>query len=85
MMTRLLSGDLPRSRVLSVLLVVIFIVIIIGGMGSVGGCFDGALLVGLMANYIGYLAPKLALGSNILLMVLILLWRPRGLYPASKA
>jgi len=42
------------------------------------------LLVGLMANYIGYLAPKLALGSNILLMVLVLLWRPRGLYPASK-
>ena len=67
------------------MMVVIFIVIIIGGLGSVGGCFVGALLVGLMANYIGYLAPKLALGSNILLMVLILLWRPRGLYPASKA
>jgi branched-chain amino acid transport system permease protein len=67
------------------MMVVIFIVIIIGGMGSVGGCFAGALLVGLMANYIGYLAPKLALGSNILLMVLILLWRPRGLYPASKS
>jgi branched-chain amino acid transport system permease protein len=29
-------------------------------------------------------APKLALGSNILLMVLILLWRPRGLYPVGK-
>ncbi len=66
------------------MMVVIFIVIIIGGMGSVGGCFAGALLVGLMANYIGYLAPKLALGSNILLMVLILLWRPRGLYPVGK-
>ena len=65
-------------------MVVIFIVIIIGGLGSVGGCFVGALLVGLIANYIGYVAPKLALGSNILLMVLILLWRPRGLYPAGK-
>jgi len=65
-------------------MVVIFIVIIIGGLGSVGGCFVGALLVGLLANYIGYVAPKLALGSNILLMVLILLWRPRGLYPAGK-
>jgi branched-chain amino acid transport system permease protein len=65
-------------------LVVIFIVIIIGGLGSVGGCFVGALLVGLLANYIGYVAPKLALGSNILLMVLILLWRPRGLYPIGK-
>jgi branched-chain amino acid transport system permease protein len=65
-------------------MVVIFIVIIIGGLGSVGGCFVGALLVGLIANYIGYVAPKLALGSNILLMVLILLWRPRGLYPIGK-
>jgi len=66
-------------------MVVIFIVIIIGGLGSVGGCFVGALLVGLVANYIGYVAPKLALGSNILLMVLILLWRPRGLYPVGKS
>ena len=66
-------------------LVVIFIVVIIGGLGSVGGCFVGAMLVGLLANYTGYLAPKLALGSNILLMVLILLWRPRGLYAIGKA
>ena len=66
-------------------LVVVFIVVIIGGLGSVGGCFVGALLVGLMANYTGFLAPKLALGSNILLMVLVLLWRPRGLYPVGKA
>ncbi|HTQ76811.1 MAG TPA: branched-chain amino acid ABC transporter permease [Burkholderiales bacterium] len=66
-------------------LVVIFIVVIIGGLGSVGGCFVGAMLVGLLANYTGYLAPKLALGSNILLMVLVLLWRPRGLYPVGRA
>jgi branched-chain amino acid transport system permease protein len=66
-------------------LVVIFIVVIIGGLGSIGGCFIGAMLVGLMANYTGYLAPKLALGSNILLMVLVLLWRPRGLYPVGRA
>jgi len=64
--------------------VLVFIVIIIGGLGSVGGCFIGALLVGLSANYIGFLAPKLALGSNILLMALILLWRPQGLYPVAK-
>jgi len=65
-------------------MVLIFIVVIIGGLGSVGGCFVGALLVGLTANYTGFLAPKLALGSNILLMVLVLLWRPRGLYPIGK-
>ena len=62
----------------------VFIVVIIGGLGSVGGCFVGALLVGLTANYIGFLAPKVALGSNILLMALVLLWRPQGLYPVAK-
>jgi branched-chain amino acid transport system permease protein len=67
------------------LMVLIFIVIIIGGMGSVTGCFIGALLVGLVANYTGFIAPKLALGSNILLMVLVLLWRPRGLYAIGRS
>jgi branched-chain amino acid transport system permease protein len=64
--------------------ILIFIVIIIGGLGSAGGSFVGALLVGLLANYTGFLAPKVALFSNILLMVLVLLWRPQGLYPVAK-
>ena len=64
--------------------VLIFIVIIIGGLGSTLGCFVGALLVGLMANYTGFLAPKVALFSNIALMVAILLWRPQGLYPVAN-
>ena len=50
-------------------IVLVFIVIIIGGLGSVGGCFLGSILVAQMANYTGYLAPKVALASNILLMV----------------
>jgi branched-chain amino acid transport system permease protein len=62
----------------------IFIVVIIGGLGSVGGCFLGALLVALVANYTGFLAPEAGLGSNILLMVAILLWRARGLYPVAN-
>ena len=64
--------------------VLIFIVIIIGGLGSTTGCFVGALLVGLMANYTGFLVPKVAMFSNIGLMVLILLWRPQGLYPVTN-
>jgi branched-chain amino acid transport system permease protein len=65
-------------------MVLVFIVIIIGGLGSVGGCFLGAILVALMANYTGYLAPKIAVASNILLMVAILMWRPQGLYPVAR-
>ena len=64
--------------------VLIFIVIIIGGLGSTLGALVGALLVGLMANYTGFLAPKVELFSNIALMVAILLWRPQGVYPVAN-
>jgi len=64
--------------------VLIFIVIIIGGLGSTLGALVGALLVGLVANYTGFMAPKVALVSNIALMVAVLLWRPRGLYPVTS-
>ncbi len=64
--------------------VLIFIVIMIGGLGSTVGCLIGALLVGLMANYTGFLMPKAALFSNIALMVAILLWRPQGVYPVTS-
>jgi branched-chain amino acid transport system permease protein len=64
--------------------VLIFIVIIIGGLGSTLGCLVGALLVGLLANYTGFLVPKAALFSNIALMVAVLLWRPQGLYPVTS-
>ena len=64
--------------------VLIFIVIIIGGLGSTGGALIGALLVGLMTNYAGFLAPKVALFSNIAVMVAVLLWRPQGVYPVAN-
>ena len=64
--------------------VLIFIVIMIGGLRSTVGCLIGALLVGLMANYTGFLLPKAALFSNIALMVAILLWRPQGVYPVTN-
>ena len=64
--------------------VLIFIVIIIGGLGSTGGALIGALLVGLMTNYTGFLAPKVALFSNIAVMMVVLLWRPQGIYPVTS-
>jgi branched-chain amino acid transport system permease protein len=62
-------------------LVQILIITIIGGLGSVSGCFCGAVLIALCTNYISYLAPDLALVSDVLVMMAILLWRPSGLYP----
>ena len=64
--------------------VLIFIVIIIGGLGSTSGALIGALLVGLLTNYAGFLAPKAALFSNIALMIAILLWRPQGVYAQNR-
>jgi branched-chain amino acid transport system permease protein len=68
----------------SEMMILVFIVVIIGGLGSVEGSLLGALLVGLMANYVAFLFPKMALASNMLLMMAVLLWRPSGLKPAVK-
>ncbi|MCM2252374.1 MAG: branched-chain amino acid ABC transporter permease [Ramlibacter sp.] len=64
--------------------ILIFIVLIIGGLGSTTGALIGALLVGLMANYTGFLVPTAALFSNIALMMAVLLWRPQGVYSLAK-
>ncbi|MCA1297622.1 branched-chain amino acid ABC transporter permease [Stappia indica] len=69
----------------SEIMVLVFVVVIIGGLGSIEGCFIGALLVGLLSNYMAFLAPKVALVSTIALMVGVLMWRPQGLYPVVKA
>jgi branched-chain amino acid transport system permease protein len=61
-----------------------FIVVIIGGLGSVTGSLIGALIVGLAYNYVAYLLPWAAAGVNILIMVVILLIRPTGLFPVGK-
>lgn len=66
-------------------LVLIFIVVIVGGLGSIGGCLIGSLLVALIANYAAFIEPKIALVSNIGLMLAVLLWRPEGLYPVNKS
>ena len=66
-------------------MVLVFIVIIVGGLGSIGGCFVGSILIALMANYVGFLAPKLALVSNIAVMALVLIWRPQGLFPVGRS
>jgi branched-chain amino acid transport system permease protein len=56
-----------------------FVVVVIGGMGSLPGAFVGALLVG-QANAFGTLAfPSLAIVVPFLVMTILLIVRPRGL------
>ena len=70
-------------------LIICFVVVVIGGIGSVKGALVGALLIGLADTFgkvveleIGGLRvlPELAGMSVYLLMALVLLWRPAGLF-----
>jgi len=66
------------------LMISVIVVIILGGLGSIRGCFYGAMLVGLINLYVGYLEPRLAAVASVGLMVAILMWRPQGLIPVIK-
>lgn len=66
------------------LMISVIVIIILGGLGSVRGCFYGAILVGLVNLYVGYLEPRLAAVATVGLMVGVLMWRPQGLIPVTK-
>ncbi|MDB5875080.1 MAG: branched-chain amino acid transporter permease [Ramlibacter sp.] len=66
------------------LLVQMLIIVVIGGLGSVRGCFYGAVLLALTQNYVAFLLPDFALVSNVAVMAAVLLWRPRGLYAPGR-
>ncbi len=61
------------------MLVLSFIVVVIGGMGSVTGTLLGSLVIGLSESIIGFFVPNLALTVNVLAMLVVLLVRPYGI------
>lgn len=61
------------------------VVVIVGGMGSLKGAVVGSLVVGLLDTYGKAYFPELAYFSLFAPMVLILLWRPQGLFGKSVA
>ena len=61
-------------------LIVSFVVVVIGGIGSVKGAFFGALLVGLSDTLGKVLLPGLSSAIVYAVMAAVLLWRPRGLF-----
>jgi branched-chain amino acid transport system permease protein len=66
------------------ILILVFVVIVIGGVGSVRGAFVAALLVGLIDTWSRILLPAGAGPMSIyLLMAAVLFWRPRGLFAAQ--
>jgi branched-chain amino acid transport system permease protein len=60
-----------------------FIVVVIGGMGSFPGSLFAAILVGLAGSYMAYYVPALSLAVNMILMAVVLIFRPQGLFTAK--
>jgi branched-chain amino acid transport system permease protein len=61
-------------------LIICFVVVVIGGIGSVWGALVAALLIGLADTFGKVLIPEAAGVTVYLLMAAILLWRPEGLF-----
>jgi branched-chain amino acid transport system permease protein len=61
-------------------LIICFVVVVIGGIGSVSGALVAALLIGLADTFGKVLIPQAAGVTVYLLMAAILLWRPEGLF-----
>ena len=57
-----------------------FIVVVIGGMGNFTGSVLAAILVGLSSSFMAYYLPDLSLAVNMLLMAIVLIVRPQGLF-----
>lgn len=57
-----------------------FVVVVIGGLGSIKGAFVAALLVGIVDTFASVLIPEISSMSIYLLMSLILLIKPQGLF-----
>jgi branched-chain amino acid transport system permease protein len=65
------------------ILIICFVVVVIGGIGSINGAMIASLAIGLADTLGKVVAPEFSGIAVYLLMAVILLWRPQGL--ANKA
>jgi branched-chain amino acid transport system permease protein len=64
-------------------LIICFVVVVIGGIGSIRGALLAALLIGLVDTFGKVVFPQAAGVLVYVLMALILLWKPHGLFKTS--
>ncbi len=64
-------------------LIICFVVVVIGGIGSIRGALLAALLIGFVDTFGKVLLPSAAGVLVYVMMALILLWKPDGLFKAS--
>jgi branched-chain amino acid transport system permease protein len=62
-----------------------FAVVIIGGLGSIEGAAVGALIVGLARSFAVHVAPVAELFSIYIVMAVVLMFRPEGLFQRTQA
>lgn len=62
------------------ILIVSFVVVVVGGIGSIKGAFVGAMIIGLADTFGQVLLPEFASVVVYAVMALVLLWRPQGLF-----
>ena len=67
----------------SSVLIICFVVVVIGGIGSIRGALLAALLIGFVDTFGKVLLPQAAGVLVYVLMALILLWKPDGLFKAG--
>jgi branched-chain amino acid transport system permease protein len=61
-------------------LVFVLIVVSVGGLGSIGGSFAAAILLGISDMAGKYYVPQVGAFLIYLVMVILLMWRPAGLF-----
>lgn len=67
------------------ILIPIFVAMVIGGIGSIYGAVAGGLIVGLaMEIAAGFIPPTYKMGVAFLMMIIVLMWRPMGIFKERK-
>ena len=61
-------------------LIYVLIIVSVGGLGSIGGSFTAAALIGISDVAGKYYAPQLGAFLIYLVMIVLLMWRPAGLF-----
>ena len=67
----------------NLVLIICFVVVVIGGIGSIKGALVASLLIGFVDTFGKVLVPQIAGLLVYLLMAVILLWKPDGLFKAG--
>jgi branched-chain amino acid transport system permease protein len=79
----LMPTYLVNPRAGNAFVLVAFTIVVLGGMGSIGGALLGGLLIGIVESLSGlFLGESLGQAGIFLIFILVLLFRPAGLFGA---